>query len=316
LVLLLFFDQARFAMPLVRTRSMQEALGTNPLVERLQGPYGMGRVLGVNSSDRADYSSIPVTYATPAGIEGMRGFNPLVPVPTYLYLHAGVGQIEQLGWEPGTTIYSFPLESRKHLDLFNVRWIVSNQILDVPGLEMRERFPGLRIYQFQRPEALRRLRNTFLYENTRSMPRAALVPAARWVESREAAIEAIGDLDPRREILVEDRSLVGRFPGSFRAVPVVHEGDSLSLSLDIDGGAYLLLSEVWYPGWRAQIDGQEVPLQRANGIFQALRLDAGHHEVRLHYRPRSYLTGLAISGGAALLSITLLLFERRRSRAS
>ncbi|MBW2420341.1 MAG: YfhO family protein [Deltaproteobacteria bacterium] len=314
LVLLLFVDQARFALPLVRTRSMEEALGSNPLVERLRSPYGAGRVLGMNLGSKADYSAIPVTYATPGGIEGMRGFNPLVPIATYVYLQAGAGQNKELDWEPGTTIYSFPLKSRKHLDLFNVRWIVSNQLLDVPGLEIRERYQGLEIYQFQRPEALGRLRNTRLYENTRSMPRAALVRGARFVEDRETAVEVVLDLDPHEEILVEDRSWVGTYPGTFREVPVIHEGDELSLSVDVDGGAFLLISEVWYPGWLAEVDGEATPIARANGIFQALRLDAGQHEIRLRYRPHSYTLGLAISGGALLLSLALLAAHRLRTR--
>ncbi|MGC8878689.1 MAG: YfhO family protein [Anaerolineae bacterium] len=60
--------------------------------------------------------------------------------------------------------------------------------------------------------------------------------------------------------------------------------------------AYLVLAYTYYPGWQATVDGQPVPVVRANYAFMALSLPEGSHEVVLQYRPLSLLWGACISG--------------------
>jgi hypothetical protein len=314
LALALFADAARFAMPLVRTRPYTEALGSNPVVERLRGPWGQGRVLGVNRRHADDRSAIPVTYATPFGIEGVRGFNPLIPRSTYALLRAGVGGLK-LDWEPAMTIRSFPLRNRRYLDLFNVRWIVANRPVHLDGLVQRDRFDDLRIYHFQSPSALTHMPTTYLYENPHALPRAALVRTARLERDSSAALRAVGTFDPRQVVLVEEPSLAGSYPGGFEELAVAHEGDRIALDFDAGEGGYVVLSEIFYPGWQAEDQGQPLPVGRANGVFQVLRVGPGHHEIVLRYFPTSFAIGLWLSLGAALLSGGLVLLGWLKGRS-
>ncbi|HZQ09381.1 MAG TPA: YfhO family protein, partial [Anaerolineae bacterium] len=59
---------------------------------------------------------------------------------------------------------------------------------------------------------------------------------------------------------------------------------------------YVFFSEVYVPGWRAFVDGQEVPVVRANYLFRAVPITAGTHQVRLIYDPLSFKLGAIISG--------------------
>ena len=43
---------------------------------------------------------------------------------------------------------------------------------------------------------------------------------------------------------------------------------------------YLVLADTWYPGWKAQVDGLDASLLRANLMFRAVHLEAGEHVVR------------------------------------
>lgn len=248
---------------------------------------------------------VAATYATPAGIEGMRGFNPLIPKSTNRLLREGVGGVKQAPLLP-VTIESFPLRSRAPLDLFNVRWITSVAPIDLDGVVLRERFANLRVFHFQRPSALTRLRHVYLYENTRALPRAAMVPRARYIEGQDQALDEIGMFDPRREVLIEHRGWTTIYPGPFRAVDVEHEGDRIRLDFDAGEGGYLLTSELWYPGWQARVDGRARKLERANGFFQALQLGPGRHEILLEYWPLSRHVGLWISALGLLLIFALL----------
>jgi hypothetical protein len=76
--------------------------------------------------------------------------------------------------------------------------------------------------------------------------------------------------------------------------------------------AWLVLSDVWYPGWQARVDGKPVQLLRANYLFQALRVPAGEHQIVLVYQPLAFWGGAALSLGALLAAGTIF-FRMRRS---
>jgi uncharacterized membrane protein YfhO len=67
----------------------------------------------------------------------------------------------------------------------------------------------------------------------------------------------------------------------------------------------VLLALVWYPGWRAWVDGQPAPVLRAYTTLRAVPMPAGAHVVILRYEPLSVRLGLALSGMAfALLCLS------------
>jgi len=85
------------------------------------------------------------------------------------------------------------------------------------------------------------------------------------------------------------------------------------IHVENDGGGYLVLAEAWYPGWRAEVDGKETEILRANHLFQAIPLGPGSHEVRFRYRSLFLVPGFLVSGTAALGVAFLWGFRRFRS---
>lgn len=82
----------------------------------------------------------------------------------------------------------------------------------------------------------------------------------------------------------------------------------------VDGGqdTLLLIRNPYDPYWRATIDGEEVPLLRANFLFQAVPLNPGRHVVSLRYDDPWIERGLAVSGTAVGLILYALLIGRHR----
>jgi hypothetical protein len=62
---------------------------------------------------------------------------------------------------------------------------------------------------------------------------------------------------------------------------------------------WLVLSQAFFPGWKARVDGEERELYRANYAFTALELPAGEHEVEIRYAPASLWIGAWVSLAAA-----------------
>jgi hypothetical protein len=82
-----------------------------------------------------------------------------------------------------------------------------------------------------------------------------------------------------------------------------------------------VLKEQFFPGWRASVGGRDVPIERADGTFQAIRVPPGEHTVGFRYAPASLHTGAALSA-AGLLALLLFALpagrglNRRTWRAS
>jgi hypothetical protein len=88
------------------------------------------------------------------------------------------------------------------------------------------------------------------------------------------------------------------------------EPNGLLVDMDARTNALLVLAEAWYPGWRAEIDGQPGACLPANAWMRAVPVRAGRHQVRLYFRQDYLLPGFLIS----LASLGLLVAAVARPR--
>src|SRR5262249_39025460 len=80
-------------------------------------------------------------------------------------------------------------------------------------------------------------------------------------------------------------------------------------------GGLLVLTDQYYPGWQASIDGKPVPMVRADTVFRAVCVAAGEHIVRFEFRPMALFVGTVISGLCWLAWLVLSLRFRGREKA-
>jgi uncharacterized membrane protein YfhO len=72
-----------------------------------------------------------------------------------------------------------------------------------------------------------------------------------------------------------------------------------------------VLTDTWYPGWRATVDGRETPIHEAYGALRGVVLPAGAHTVEFRYRPWTAYWGAlftALASAAAALAWSRLRF--------
>jgi hypothetical protein len=137
-----------------------------------------------------------------------------------------------------------------------------------------------------------------VYLNQRALPRALVVHQAVAAPDHEAALAALqdSDFDPASAVVVEEGTALNAKPSSPATLRFeAFQPNEIRLWVDTPADAYLVLSEVWYPGWRATVDGASTPVLRANYAFRGVRLDPGQHQVHLTFSPRSWVWGLGIS---------------------
>jgi uncharacterized membrane protein YfhO len=86
------------------------------------------------------------------------------------------------------------------------------------------------------------------------------------------------------------------------------DGDPNHIKVDLQtpGAGWLVLSDVWYPGWRAWVDGRPAPILRANYLFRAVKVEPGARQVIFAYQPLSFRMGLGLSLLCCFLWIALI----------
>ena len=78
-----------------------------------------------------------------------------------------------------------------------------------------------------------------------------------------------------------------------------------------------MLNDANYPGWRAYLNGNAVPILKANFLFRGVIVPAGSNVVEFSYEPISYRLGSLITAGTlVLIVIATALVRRRRQRTS
>ena len=90
-------------------------------------------------------------------------------------------------------------------------------------------------------------------------------------------------------------------------------GPDLVIEADVRERAFVATSVPDWPGWHARSGALAIPLQTVNHAFVGFWLPPGRHLVRLHYLPDSFLLGVALAAGAALVALLAGLPRRRRA---
>ncbi len=160
-----------------------------------------------------------------------------------------------------------------------------------------------------------------VYERRDALSRAYLVSHAEVLSDQDVA-RRLGEptFDPARLVLLAPgpgaEPLAADSPNDGVATLEISAPEQLRIRTRAASPAYLVVSDSWFPGWGAAVDGTDVPIVRANLLFRAVRLAPGEHVVELRYEPTSVRVGAAISLGSLLVGVLLMVAARRRHRRS
>jgi uncharacterized membrane protein YfhO len=134
-----------------------------------------------------------------------------------------------------------------------------------------------------------------IYENRNVLPRAWFVDEVRQVSPADSILELMSSesFDPRKTAYVESPVQGVTKPDSTMVKQTKAEMHTLEYELQTDKDAFLVLSEVYYPaGWKATLDGKDIPIQVTNYALRGLKIPAGKHQLKLFFAPASYKRGV------------------------
>jgi hypothetical protein len=194
-----------------------------------------------------------------------------------------------------------------------------SSLLQDPG---DKRLPGLRTV-YDGPDAR-------IYANPSGLPRAFLVGSQQVVggaDEARAAVTAPGF--PARATAVVEKPVDGIPTSSSgaaggRAQISKYERERVSVRTAASKPSLLVLTDSWFPGWKAKVDGKSTPVERVDYVIRGVKVPAGTHTVEFTYEPTSWRVGWIVSLLALLAIVAAALIgwrtgsdwhERRHMRA-
>jgi O-antigen/teichoic acid export membrane protein len=248
------------------------------------------------------------------GLEDIRGYDSIIPRQYVAYMQRYQRQSELMynriaaTYAPVEDQAGSPRLDDPLLNLLGVRYVLSLHPIQNPAYRL--------VYDGE----------VKVYENTRALPRAFIVPGAVAAQDQQAALDQLQKLDPGKSVVVEGTP-AGDLPPAGSAqlaeARVSHRTlKEVFVDVNISDRGWLVLTENFAPGWKAYVrpfgaqgEGmaangdtveQQIPLYRADGTFRAVYLDqAGQWTIRFVYSPQSVLLG-AYTSFLAFITLCLV----------
>ncbi|MEW6095923.1 MAG: YfhO family protein [bacterium] len=205
------------------------------------------------------------------------------------------------------------------LNLTNVKYIISKFEIPTDHLKL--------IYMEKKNDEEIRL-----YENPNYLKRAFFVPKARVVKDRQEILNILTsrDFEPQKEVILEGKipnsksqillRNILRIPNKSQ-IPTLksqiqiidYQPNKVAITTSSNQDGFLFLSDTYYPGWKAYVDGKPTKIYRANFLFRAIVLPMGIHKVEFIYSPLSFKIGFMGTIFTLLVLIVIGLWKYTRN---
>ena len=253
----------------------------------------------VSPLNRTLHESLPMSWGMVYGVEDVNGCNSLQTRRYTDYL---------FGPDEGDVSYGLLRDERllrpesPVLSSLNVRYLL------VPA-GTAARVGGHYRRSWQSPDVT-------VYENTLAYPRAFFTRAVHGMTDAGEVrrIVTADGFDGRRLALVETEAppVLPVPAGEDTVTSTAWSVNRISFACTTATPRFLVLSEMYSPGWEATVDDVPTPIYRTNYLFRGVVVPAGQHAVTFTYRPRSVLLGAAVSGVALVAALAILAAVWRR----
>jgi len=150
-----------------------------------------------------------------------------------------------------------------------------------------------------------------IYENTTALPRAFVAGRTATYTNTKNFTDTFfsPDFNPLTTVLLPaDKQAAEGTPAAGLAVITSYEPERITIKTDSTVSGTLILTDTYYPGWIATVDGRPTKIEKANWTMRGVVVPAGNHEITMTYKPISVRIGLLLSTLSIFISAFLLLY--------
>ena len=262
-----------------------------PIFDFLSKNAGINRITGFGAA------GIDANFETQYSLFSPQGYDPLYP--------KRYGEFIQSSKE-GKIVTQFTNQTRsdavlsfgelKVADLLGVKYVLDR----AENASTQKEFPLDRFFLIYEKDGWK------IFENKKSIPRAFLFSDYR-IAKTASEFEKIffaKDFDPSKTVVLEEELGQDFDDSNHRSSLEIisYKPNKINIKTNTNGDRLLFLSDTYFSGWKAFVDGKETKIYRANYTFRSIAVPSGAHSITFLYDPLSFKIGYSIS----LISIGLL----------
>lgn len=154
-----------------------------------------------------------------------------------------------------------------------------------------------------------------IYENPLAKP-------ILYVPSQVTCVEDAGktvnnnmiDSDLAENVLTEDTENYNLSEGNSAISDITVENNKVKGTISSDTDTFVIMTQAWYPGWKAYIDGKRIDIKLVNNVVQGIEVPQGNHQIEFRFTSPSMILGGIISLCTWIIIIFILILERRNSK--
>jgi len=173
--------------------------------------------------------------------------------------------------------------------------VFSQRVQDVLGIRY---YLGKKAAHPEQREVFQGQAGVNVYENLNAFPRVWAVHQSRKLLRSEQGHDLLADdgFDARKEVFLvgENPPRLSSCSGDDVWMPR-HEPNYVRIEARMECRGMVILTDTWFPGWRASVDGKSAKIERAYGFVRGVVVEPGSHVIEMRYRPWSVYVGAALS---------------------
>ena len=235
-------------------------------------------------------------YASYFGLNDIRDLDALWPKNYYEYLKKYIQPDLDMAWLRFSSIKDTPLQreakilNNDYFDLLGVKYIISGTVINSPQLELE--------YD----------KEVKIYLNKNAVDRLRFVSTV------------LCNSKPGEKISIKDAAEVDGTNCTDKSYPkgliskVSFGENSITAAYSATESGFLVLTDTYYPGWRATIAGKQLSIVEVDGVFRGVEVPKGDNIIRFEYKPNSFDLGLKISIAGLAGTILLLFYGAKKSK--
>ncbi len=279
----------------------------NEVVSWLQKHAGNNRFVGYGNA------AIDANYQTQYRIYSPNGYDPLYPRQYGEWVQSAKdGKLARTFTNATRSDAVIPIEGTGY-DVFIPE--ITQRVLNIGGVKYIL-ILGDHSFSESKFKKVFQVNNWSILENKTVLPRAFFATEAKQVSSKEAFEKAFfsPDFRPETTVLLEKSVSLSGQKGEILSSK--QSENTKSFNVSVRGNGLLFLSDTFYPGWKAFVDGHETMILKANYTFQAIEVPAGKHTIIFRFLPSSFSSGTKLTIiSLVLLCFSVFLFEKLKRYA-
>jgi len=162
-----------------------------------------------------------------------------------------------------------------------------------------------------------------IYQNKDALPRAFAVADFKVIRTKEEILAELAseDFDPASRVILEeepemDRASMALSPRGSSAEILQYGPNKVTIEAEMGSDGFLVLSDLYYEGWKAFVDAEESRVYKADYAFRAVQLTQGRHIIEFVFDPLTFKIGLCISTLTLLALVVLLIWDAFKTRSA